>query len=68
MIELRCNGTLHGIVNDEVTTIEVKCKRRACGAGPGIVVLHTILLATGETVDTKRFAEPPTKKGSNHGS
>lgn len=68
MIELRCNGTLHGIVDDEVKTLEVKCKRRSCGAGPGIIVLHTISLTTGEVVDTKRFAEPQKTKGSNHGS
>lgn len=68
MIELRCNGTLHGIVDDAVKTLEVKCKRRSCGAGPGIIVLHTISLTTGEVVDTKRFAEPQKTKGSNHGS
>lgn len=66
MIELRCNGTLHGIVDDAVQTLEVKCKRRSCGAGPGIIVLHTISLTTGEVVDTKRFAEPQKTKGSNH--
>lgn len=68
MIELRCDGTLHGIVDDEGKTLEVKCKRRSCGAGPGIIVLHTISLETGEVVQTKRFAEPRIKKGSNHGS
>lgn len=68
MIELRCNGTLYGIIDDEGKTIEVKCKRRSCGASPDVVVLHTISLATGEVVQTKRFAQPRITKGSNHGS
>lgn len=63
MIELRCNGTLHGIFDNETHTIEVKCKRRTCGAGPGVVVLHTISVDTGQVVETKRFAEPQIKKG-----
>ena len=63
MIELRCNGTLHGIVDTANMTIEVKCKRRTCGAASGVVVLHTISLTTGEVVETKRFAEPQIQKG-----
>ena len=67
-IELRCSGTLHGILSDDHTELEVKCKRRACGAAPGIVVLHTIRLDTGRVANTKRFAEPPSGKEKNNGS
>jgi len=57
--ELRCEGNLYGILSDDHKTIEVRCKRRGCGAAPGVVVLHTISLESGEVTDTKRFREPP---------
>lgn len=56
--ELRCGGTLHGILLDDGLHLEVKCKRRSCGARPGIVVLHTISLETGKVVSTSKFADP----------
>lgn len=56
--ELRCGGTLHGILSDDGRTIEVKCKRRSCGGGKGRVVLHTISLETGTVISTERFSEP----------
>lgn len=56
--ELRCAGTLHGILSDDHKHLEVKCKRRSCGARKGVVVLHTISLDTGKVVKTSRFAEP----------
>lgn len=62
IIELRCAGTLHGIVQEDGKHLEVKCKRRRCGARPGVVVLHTISIETGKVVRTKRFKQPP-KKG-----
>ena len=58
-IHLRCEGTLFGIISDDGTTIEVKCKRRKCGAQPGVVILHTLSLQTGQVIQTKRFSEPP---------
>lgn len=58
-IELRCGGTLHGIVTDDGQHLEVKCKRRSCGAKKGVVVLHTISLTTGKVTHTRRFKEPP---------
>lgn len=61
--ELRCPGMLYGVLDDDHKTIEVKCKRRACGAAPGVVVLHTIELEVGRVVSTRRFSEPPEKKG-----
>lgn len=60
-IELRCNGTLHGILLDDGKHLEVKCKRRSCGAQRGVVVLHTISLETGKVTSTKRFTEPTGK-------
>jgi len=60
--ELRCNGTLYGILSDDRTTIEVKCHRRKCGYAPGVVVLHTLSLETGQVISTQRFKEPRTKK------
>lgn len=62
-LELRCNGTLHGILQDDHKTLEVKCKRRTCGAQPGVVILHTISLETGEVIRTMRYSEPQNKKG-----
>lgn len=56
--ELRCGGTLHGILSDDGKHLEVKCKRRSCGARRGVVVLHTIDLESGKVVKTSRFSEP----------
>lgn len=56
--ELRCEGTLFGILSDDGKTIEVKCKRRKCGYAPGIVILHTLSLATGNVVETHKFRQP----------
>ena len=59
--ELRCGGTMHGILSDDGTELEVKCKRRSCGKRPGIVVLHTFNVKTGRLKHTRRFKEPPRK-------
>ena len=67
VLELRCEGTLFGVLSDDRTTVEVKCKRRRCGAGPGKIVLHTISLETGEVVTTRRFKEPQIGK-VHHGN
>lgn len=63
MTDLRCKGTLHAILSDDKKYIEVKCKRRTCGARKGLVVLHTIALDSGKVVDTRRFADPKHKEG-----
>lgn len=65
--ELRCEGNLFGVISDDHQTIEVKCKRRKCGAAPGVVVLHTISLSSGDVTETKRFREPP-KTGKSSSS
>lgn len=60
--QLRCEGDLFGILSDDHQTLEVKCKRRKCGARPGVVVLHTISLATGQVVQTQQFRDPNPRK------
>lgn len=57
-VELRCSGTLHGIMSDDGQHLEVKCKRRGCGARKGVVVLHTLSIKTGKVVKTVRFRQP----------
>ena len=60
--QLRCDGNLYGVLDDDHLTLEVKCKRRGCGYEHGVVVLHTISLATGQVITTKRFREPQVRK------
>lgn len=57
MLELRCGTTMHGRMLDDYR-LEVRCKRRACGRVPGVIVLHVFDIRTGELVDTKKFADP----------
>ena len=64
-IPIRCSHDLYGVFDDDTKTLEVKCKRRRCGAQPGVVVLHKISLLEGQVgkvVSTKRFADPKRKK------
>lgn len=68
MIDLRCNGTMHAKLDVDRGTIEVKCGRRGCGASPDTVVLHTFSVATGELVETRRFANPPTRRRTDGAS
>jgi hypothetical protein len=63
MIELRCGGTMHGKLDQQL--LEVKCGRRGCGAKRGVVVLHTFDLKTGNMVGTKRYADPVREEESN---
>lgn len=64
--ELRCDGTLHGVMLDD-HTLEVKCTRRKCGVQPGIIVLHRFNLASGE-VSTVRYKDPRPEGRSNNGA
>jgi len=64
MKELRCGGTMHGRLDEDLGLLEVKCGRRSCGAAPGVVVLHTFDIHTGELTGTARFRQPP-KEGTN---
>lgn len=57
-VQLRCGGMLHGVITDDHKHIEVKCKRRSCGAAPGVIVLHTLSLETGQVTSTRRFRDP----------
>lgn len=65
-IELRCGGTMHGKMLS-ATTLEVLCKRRACGKRPGVVVLHTFDLTTGNLIKTERFTDPSGKDNREDG-
>jgi len=60
--QLRCEGTLHGVLSDDHMALEVKCHHRRCGYAKGIIVLHTFDLATGQLVQTRRFREPQPRK------
>jgi hypothetical protein len=71
--ELRCKGEgqgdLYGVYDSESHTIEVRCKRRRHGARPGIIVIHTISLATGEPIKTREFKDPArVVRKENHGT
>lgn len=65
MIQLRCGGTMHGRLNIRDGKLEVKCRRRSCGAGRGVVVLHTFDLTTGHMVGTNRYADPVRNEEQN---
>ena len=58
MKELRCPGTMHARIDLEAKTLEVKCKRRGCGATALTVVLHTFALDSGRLLFTRRYREP----------
>jgi hypothetical protein len=59
---------MHGKLNIHEGKLEVKCGRRGCGAGRGIVVLHTFDITTGELVGTKQFADPAKKEELSYGT
>jgi len=67
-IELRCEGNLYGIYDPETNTVEVRCKRRKHGARPGIIVLHTLSLTTGQVVKTGEFKDPAIVGKENNGT
>jgi hypothetical protein len=59
-MELRCDHTMHGILNNG--TIEVKCGNSRCGARSGVVVLHRFDLKTGQLIGTDRYKDPVRKE------
>lgn len=63
-MDLRCEGSLLGVMIDE-THIELPCKRRRCGKRPGVVVLHTLDITTGEVTRTRKFADPARRDNSD---
>lgn len=56
--ELRCIGTMHGILSEDHRYLDVKCKRKSCGARFGVVVIHTFDLITGQLHKTVTYADP----------
>ena len=67
LIELRCGSTMHAIVR-EGRYLEVKCKRRQCGASKYVIVLHLWDLTTMELVDTKRYRNPRPERDKHNAS
>lgn len=62
-MDLRCEGTLHGRVEDNI--FEVKCHRRMCGHKPGVVVIHVFDLTSGDLLETKKYADPRNERKIN---
>ena len=59
-VELRCNGTLHGILLPN-GLLEVKCHHIKCTKGKPGTLFHYFNSTTGEIVDTKMFQDPGRK-------
>lgn len=55
-VELRCSGTIHGIMRDGL--LEVKCKSIKCSRGRQVNIFHYFDPVTGEMVDTKIYKNP----------
>ena len=65
-VELRCdNGIKFGELFPEDETLEVKCRSTRCGAGPGVIVIHSFDVRTGKMVGTETFREPAMTRGGN---
>lgn len=59
MIHLACESRrLNAVINPIEGWIEVRCKDRYCGAGPGYVVIHRFKMQSGELLYTERFKDP----------
>lgn len=58
--ELRCPGTLHGIIkwHKGLRCLESKCHHIRCTEGKAVSVFHYHSLLTGELVDTEVFKDP----------
>lgn len=54
--ELRCNGKLHGVLDDKI--LQIKCSSKWCGARPGVVVLHHFDAESGALLETFYFKDP----------
>ena len=62
-VELRCSGTLHGVlkVHHGVRCLESKCHQFRCTKGRAVAVFHYYSLETGELVDTVTYQDPGRK-------
>lgn len=61
MLELRCDSRMHALIDSE-GNLEVKCRDRFCGAGPGAVVLHKFDVKTGRMIKTVYYRDPTRRK------
>lgn len=60
-VELRCdNGIKFGELFPDREVLEVKCRSARCGAGRGVIVIHSFDLGTGKMVGTDTFRDPAT--------
>lgn len=64
MQELRCENKLHGQLDGDL--IKVSCGSRFCGAGKGVIVIHTFNTQTGRLVGTQRFRNPERRPRAAH--
>jgi hypothetical protein len=60
-VELRCAGTLHGILRTHhgVRCVEEKCHHIACTKGRPVSVFHYYCVKTGTLVDTVIYNRSP---------
>lgn len=57
MLELRCPGRIHGILDGNV--LKMRCFTKVpCGAGNGVVVEHYFNIETGQIIETRKFRDP----------
>lgn len=56
-VELRCPGTLQGIIKDHngIRCLEEKCHHIRCTKGMAVSIFHYYSLLTGELVDTVEY-------------
>jgi hypothetical protein len=61
--ELRCAGTLHGVIkiHHGIRCVESKCHHIRCTKGRAVNVFHYHSLQTGELVDTVTYQDPGRK-------
>lgn len=66
-VELRCAGTLQGILRTHqgVRCIEQKCHHIACTKGRAVSVFHYYCLKTGELVDTVVYNKSPFERNGH---
>lgn len=67
-MELRCPARkkLFAVIDPDDNTIEVRCRNKVCGYGPGMVIIHKFDLSTGVVVGTHVFREPDQKGVTNN--
>lgn len=57
-MDVRCDHKKHAELIEGV--LEIKCRQAFCGHSAGSVVIHRWDALTGERLEDRRFAVPPT--------